>query len=33
MKLISGQKAPLFVAKDIYGKTVDLSEIQNQKFC
>lgn len=31
MKLISGQKAPLFVAKDIYGNTVDLSEIQNQK--
>lgn len=31
MKLVSGQKAPLFVAKDIFGNTVDLSQIENQK--
>ncbi|MGM8362216.1 redoxin domain-containing protein [Flavobacterium sp. ARAG 55.4] len=31
MKLASGQKAPLFVVKDIFGNTVDLDQIQNQK--
>jgi len=31
MKLVSGQKAPLFVAKDIFGNTIDLAQIQNQK--
>lgn len=31
MKLVSGQKAPLFVTKDIFGNTVDLNQIQNEK--
>lgn len=31
MKLVSGQKAPLFVTKDIFGNTVDLNQISNEK--
>ena len=31
MKLVSGQKAPLFVTKDIFGNIIDLSQIENQK--
>ncbi|MEL1240417.1 peroxiredoxin-like family protein [Flavobacterium flavipallidum] len=31
MKLVPGQKAPLFVTKDIFGNTVDLNQIQNEK--
>jgi len=31
MKLSSGQKAPAFTSKDIYGNTVSLSQIENQK--
>jgi peroxiredoxin len=31
MKLASGQKAPLFVVKDIFGNTVDLNQIRNQR--
>jgi len=31
MKLVAGQKAPLFVTKDIFGNNVDLNKFQNQK--
>lgn len=31
MKLSSGQKAPDFTSKDIYGNAVSLSQIENQK--
>lgn len=31
MKLTSGQQAPLFSTKDIFGNTIDLAQIQDQK--
>ncbi len=31
MKFIPGQKAPLFAVQDIFGNTVNLAQIQNQK--
>lgn len=31
MKLTSGQKAPMFVVKDIFGNTVDLNQFENKK--
>ena len=31
MKIRSGEKAPVFISKDIYGNTINLSQIDNQK--
>ncbi|KQB44297.1 Alkyl hydroperoxide reductase/ thiol specific antioxidant/ mal allergen [Flavobacterium daejeonense] len=31
MKLVSGQKAPSFVTKDIFGNTIDLNQIPSEK--
>ncbi|MFA9188512.1 redoxin domain-containing protein [Flavobacterium sp. FBOR7N2.3] len=31
MKLAQGQKAPLFIVKDIFGNTIDFNNIENKK--
>lgn len=31
MKLTAGQTAPLFITKDIWGNTIDLSKVDNKK--